>query len=193
MDGNWEGELVVRRSDNGAPVFRAHFPGETVPYVTRTACGTRWAVMHQPKAPSIEANVPPAWVSIWAWPFSAPMQCIEFAGERIEGAAIAPDGEHLCFFTLQTLSLMRLSDARLVASVPAVCLRRVVWAPDGREIACIRSEGVELRSAPALDLLEKSALAYACDAVYSQDGSLLALGSWEAGLLAARKDRVVEA
>lgn len=186
VDGSWCGDLTVRRADGGEVVFHARFPHEQISHVSCTACGGYWATVHRPKKGASEQVRPLAWVSIWTWPFSTPVRRIRFAGEHIGGAALAPDGRHLCLFGWQTLSLMRLSDEQLVASVVTEGVRSVQWAPDGGEIACVRRDGVDFRSAPALDLLETIALDYACDIAYSPDGSLLAFGSWQAGRLVVR-------
>jgi WD40 repeat protein len=62
------------------------------------------------------------------------------------------------------------------------------WSPDSQEFATIRKNSVVFYDAATLLARRSIDLQFASDIAYSPDGSLVALGSWEAGVLFEREN-----
>jgi hypothetical protein len=134
-------------------------------------------------------------VHVRRWPFAEHQERKLEIGEAAETVALDARGR----LAIQTRSGVAVHDAgsgtRLgVHELGLIGAAGVAWAPDG-ELAAVQSSleaeafGTKTVVGMAGDTLEPRwvlELPYACAAAYSPSGALLALGSWEKGLVARR-------
>jgi WD40 repeat protein len=186
VDGSWNGEIMVRSAATGNVAFHREFPGEMITRVTRSAGCDRWYFLHQPKSISRDLPFEPAYVSVWEWPFTSPTYLRNLVDGRIHSISISPDGERICIVGQDVISVMSLAEKRILASTQYTFGGTAFvaeWSPDSREIATVQDEQFVFYFATNLEKRKTVELQFASDVAYSPDGTLIALGSWEAGKL----------
>lgn len=189
VDGSWNGRFTVRSATSGKVVFQKEFPGEMITKIASSTKGDRWFVVHQPKAVSREASLGPAYISIWTWPLTSPAEFLKSTESAINALSVSPDGRHICMVGHDSISVMTLAERRIVCSVPykfGGTAFVAKWSPDSREIATIQGHSFVFYDASTLEKRKSIELQYASDIAYSPDGSQIALGAWESGLLIDR-------
>ena len=191
VDGSWSGQLTVRSATSGEILLRKDFPREMITCVARTTSGDKWFVVHQPKAVEDNKPPPPAYISVWSWPFSSPLDHVMYRENTIKAIAVSPDDTRLCVLGYDSLAVLRLKDKKVVSSAPHTyggTQYVAAWAPDGQEIATVEKHSVSFYAPETMKRAHTIELQYACDVAYSPDGMLVALGSWSSGMLLNRTD-----
>jgi hypothetical protein len=189
VDGSWCGHFTVRSATSGEVVFQKIFPGEMILKIARSNDHDTWFVAHQPIAISQNSSPAPAYISVWAWPFSVPTDFLKPSENRINGFAVSPDGLRICVVGNDTISVMELAEKRHVASAPynfGGAGFAMNWSPDSQEIASVQMNSCVFYDPSTLEKRRSIELQYASDIAYSPDGNLLALGAWDAGVLVMR-------
>jgi WD40 repeat protein len=189
VDGSWGGHLTVRSATSGSVVFQKTFPGEMITKIAHSSHNDTWFVVHQPTAISDDQSPAPAYISVWGWPMDAPVDFLKSSENCINAISVSPDGRHLCVVGHASIAVMNLAEKRFVGSVPYNFGGTgfvTNWSPDSREIASVQRNSCVFHDASTMEKLKSIELQYASDIAYSPDGNLLALGSWEAGMLITR-------
>lgn len=193
VDGSWNGHLTVRSATSGKVVFQKEFSGEMIIKITRSSGGDRWFVVHQPKATSRESSLDPAYITIWAWPFTSPVGLVRPTENSINAISVSPDNRHICIVGNSSMSVMELAEKRIVCSAPYNYGGTgfvATWSPDSKEIATVQQDSFIFYDASTLELRRSIEVQFASDIAYSPDGKQLALGSWKSGLLIDREKSV---
>lgn len=191
VDGSWNGQLTVRSATSGKVSFQKTFPGEMIKKIVHSDHDGRWFVVHQPKSTSHDLTKALPYVSIWAWPFDSPVDILRPSANFINEIAASPDGRSLGIVGHDLISVMDLAEKRFVGSVPfhhGGTGFAMNWSPDSQEFATIQKNSVVFYDAATLLQRRSIDLQFASDIAYSPDGSLVALGSWEAGVLIEREN-----
>jgi WD40 repeat protein len=189
VDGSWNGHLTVRCARSGKVVFQKTFPGEMIKKVAFSDQDGKWFVVHQPRATSHDLPPAPAYVSVWAWPFDSPVDILMPSEAWLNEIAVSPDGKRMGFIGHNTISVMDLAEKQFSASIPfryAGGGFALSWSPDSREFSTIQKNSVVFYDATTLVERMSVEVQFASDIAYSPDGSLVALGAWEAGMLIER-------
>lgn len=190
VDGSWKGQLTVRSATTGTISFQKVFPGEMITRIARTAGGNKWFVVHQPKAVANDRPSPAAYVSVWNWPFTEPVDILHSLESKIKAVAVSPDETRLCLIGYDSVAVMCLTDKKFMASAQYVYGGTgfvATWSPDSQEIAVVEKHSVGFYSASTMEKRQVIELQHASDVAYSPDGSRLALGSWSSGTLIERE------
>jgi len=193
VDGSWKGLITVRSAISGKLVFQKEFPDEMITKIVRSRRGDRWFVVHQPKAVSREASPGPAYFSIWTWPLSSPVEIIKSTESAINGFAVSPDERQVCIVGQDTFSLMDLAEKRIVCSAPykfGGTAFIAKWSPDSKVLATVQEHSFIFYDAATLEKRESIECQFASDIAFSPDGSRMALGAWESGMMLGRENVV---
>jgi hypothetical protein len=179
---SWRGDLVVRDTETGGILLHEHEEGRQISELTCSPDRERFVLL------SNALEGPRLYVR--RWPFS------EHAARELP---IAGPADKVALDASGRLAVQRYSSLGVYDVETGVLLaereagenggRGVAWAPDG-ELAAVESsfatntivglDGATLQPRWSIEL------PYACAAAYSPSGALLALGSWEKGLVARR-------
>ena len=191
VDAGWDGGLAVRALPSGKVQFKKTFRNRMLPHL---ACDARRELYVFHRHATSEKPVGPAdELVLRRWPFDAHPE-VSIAGDWAMDVAVtpSPDGRRLGVAQRDRLSVV---DVATGATLAARALDdgvsvdiSVAWSPDGALLACIESQQVSFFDAATLARRARHALAYASDVAFSPDGRLVALGSWEKGVVMAVGD-----
>jgi WD40 repeat protein len=191
VDGSWTGELTVRSTQSGDIAFRKVFPGEMITRVTTTVKGDTWLVVHQPRTMTRDKPPTSAYVSLWNWPFTSPYDHVMSHENAIKAVALSPDAKGLCLVGDDSIGVMSLLSKAFVCLAPYSYSGTqfvATWSPDGQQIATVQENSFVFYVAQTMEKLYSIESSRASDVAYSPDGTLLALGSWNSGVLVNRSD-----
>jgi WD40 repeat protein len=186
VDGSWNGVLTHRRVRDGAILSRKHFPGEMITRVTHDRSRQIWLVEHSPKVRAGENIPPPAYLSIWHWPFlPGTARTIAF-GRHIQSATLSPDGSRFCFIEKwdeRRVHIARLSDGQVLASgIPLEAGgtgNELAWSDDGRHVAAVSGGAFEFFRASDLAVVGRVPSQYPASMAFLPGGEEIVLGSWD--------------
>ena len=159
--------------------------------VRRIAGDEKWIVLHQPKS-GRENVAPPNYLTVWTWPFSSPIDRLTLRSSYTFSVTPCPNASRLCVVDFDFVSVLRLSDWKVLA----VASHRfsgghfaTAWSPDGREVAITKARSFDFYDSNTLKRRRTIKAEYPSDVAYSPDGALLALGTWNMGVVMEATDR----
>ncbi len=190
VDGSWNGRLFVRRASTGGIEFAQDFPGEMITRIHSAKEGQLWVVEHSPVATTSNLPLAPDYFSLWSWPFRV-NSCLFFPRRIsfVRLSAVTRDGSLLAVVhgtPPVTLAVYRMSDGTEAGSVSIEAGgmgNGLSWSPDGRYIGLAQSKGAVVYEADKLKPVRDFSVPYASDIAFATQGNLLAIGSWQAGLV----------
>jgi WD40 repeat protein len=185
IDGSWKGRIDVRRVTDLQPTLSQVFEGCMVADASASRGRTVWAFVvskiGNPPDPDHDQ------VLFRPWPLDA-----KGARPRMDHlpalccARLSPDGKRLAVIQKWTkLSVFDLETNTTTAMTKLESAARaaLTWSPDGKLLGTVQKGRWTLHASD--DLREVGSLAdlYPCALDFSPDGSLIALGSWERGVV----------
>jgi len=191
VDGSWDGCLRVRQAIRGQTVFEETFPQEMICAVHRDGAGQRWIVEHQPITPPSEKLAPPAYFSVWEWPFRKKMHSVlPCRFDHLYSSALSHDGAFLAVVRGGNSAVMEvhgLPNASLQRALPinvggtASALR---WSPDGKWLGSVQRNRTAIYRIPELSCVAEFPLSYPSDISFCPELNVVALGDWQQGFVA---------
>jgi WD40 repeat protein len=184
VQGSWGGDLVVREIEHRTVVFTERNPGEMIQAI---ACNPdRDAYVY------CVTRMDHAIVRVRSWPFEGDRgeDVVRLDGSESRVKALALDAAgHLALRTRAAVSVWELEGPARLADRDvgeSGTQEDVAWSRD-EEVATTGSEGAKMKQATGFsDRLEQRwsvAVPYACSLDYSPSGQLIAIGSWERGVV----------
>jgi len=191
-DGSWEGWLRVRRAADGEVIFQQQFPDEMITSVHRDGTGNCWVIEHQPKTRPRENFSPPAYFSVWEWPFwQKARSVLPYRIHHLRSSALSHDATHLAIVRQgnpTVLEIYRVPEPALLGAVSIAIggtPTTLRWSPDGRWLGSTQENRTVIYRLPQLSIAAEFPLSYACDVAFCSDLKLVVLGDWEQGLVTA--------
>jgi WD40 repeat protein len=186
IDGSWKGRIDIRRVTDLQPISSQVFEGHMISDASASGDRTAWAfVVSKIGAPH---NPEHDYVLLRSWPFDAKGPLGRVDGlPGIGCARLSPAGNRLAVIQKWiTLSVFDLETNTITATTKlesAATFAALTWSPDGKILGTVQEGRWTLHASD--DLREVGALAgpYPCALDFSPDGSLIALGSWERGVV----------
>jgi WD40 repeat protein len=176
IDGSWEGRMDVRSVTNLEPTFSEGFEGCMVSDASASGDRTVWAFVVRDH------------VLFRRWPLDAKGSLQRMVPlPALCCARLSPDGNRLAVIQKWiTLSVFDLKTNAITATTKlesAATFAALTWSPDGKLLGTVQEGRWTLHVSD--DLKQVGALAgpYPCALDFSPDGSLIALGSWERGVV----------
>lgn len=112
---------------------------------------------------------------------------------NIKDVAVSPDGARLCMLGYDSIAVLRLADKQLIASAAyryGGTQFVATWSPDGEEIATVQKDSFVFYVADTMETRRTIEMQYASDVSYAPDGTMMALGSWNSGVLIERSPTI---
>jgi dipeptidyl aminopeptidase/acylaminoacyl peptidase len=189
VNASWGGLLEILDVSSGASVAQQRFPREMITAVHRSLSGSRWVILHSPKATVDDCPPEPDYISIWegALPIGAPM-LVRTGLRFIRDSALHPSGERIAVVHGASPASLALVDVAtgVVSATRQVeyggTTNELAWSPGGRELAVIEREAVRIYDG-RLEPLREMSLVYPCSVAYAPNGRRLAIGSWKNGVV----------
>ncbi|MEW6077586.1 MAG: hypothetical protein AB1724_07235 [Thermodesulfobacteriota bacterium] len=188
--GSWDGDLFVYNRATCACIYKTNFDNAmitciTYSSVTKTfffAIQNKWSKDNPKLSHSIVYN---------RLPFSdAGFQKIDEHKGTIKELRISNDGKKLAILGNRKkndqLIVQDITTNKAIASrdiKPSGTPNKFCWSPDDSVIAFTGDHQVTVFDSLKLKPIGFIPLQYACDVLFSPDGSFLAIGSWEKGLV----------
>jgi len=192
IDGTWNGRLFVRRSDSGRVEFRQDFRHEMIRAVHSANQGAVWVINHGPKATSDTDPPPPAHFSIWQWPFEKNSFATFSQGSPfVRRSALTSDGRFLALVygtKVMTLAVYDMEKGKEIASSTVETGgtgSALNWSGDGAYLGSVQAHKVTVYSADRLTKVFEYPLPYASHIAFSPLNDLVAIGSWQGGVVMA--------
>jgi WD40 repeat protein len=189
VDGSWAGRVLVRRALSGRIEFSADFPGEMISGVHRDANGDTWVIEHHPKATSQTVSPAPAYFSVWRWPFTRASIIAPARVPFARTSALTSDATQLAVVHGAPPTALAIFDI-VDGTLSAQCNIRsggtgsaLAWSPRADFLGSVQDGKVTIYRADSLEPFREFALPYPCDIAFSPDGRLVAIGSWQSGLV----------
>jgi WD40 repeat protein len=188
VDASWDGRILVRSALSGRIEFLAEFPGEMITEVHRDAKGGTWVFNHHPKWISETESGRPHYFSIWDWPFthgSVITPPVPFTNT----SALTSDAVRLavvCGHAPAELAIFDIANGVPSARCSFSCGgtgSALAWSPKADFLGSVQAGKAVVYRAGSLELFREFVLAYPSDVAFSPDGRLVAVGSWESGLV----------
>jgi WD40 repeat protein len=186
IDGSWKGRIDVRRVTSLQPTLSQVFEGCMVADASASGGRTVWAFVvskiGNPHDPDHDH------VLFRPWPLDA-----KVARQRMDHlpaiccARLSPNGKRLAVIQKWTkLSVFDLETNTITATTKlesAATFTALTWSPDGKLLGTVQEGRWTLHASD--DLREVGSLAgpYPCAVNFSPEGTLIAFGSWERGLV----------
>ena len=192
IDGSWNGHLRLLDSSNGGLVNEELSEGSMVKSLTSDAQRRLFAYVKQPKVADRVSRLPFSQVVTRRWPFVENPEVEVPVGEHSVGSiSLSPDGSRLALLQMNaaaafSLEIIDLLEGRALASQrvdPGGTNRSLAWSPDGLKLACVEKGQVSVFDAVSLDRVARHVDTYPCFVEFSPDGSSIAMGSWERGVV----------
>ena len=191
VDGSWAGWLRVRQSSDGKTVFEEQFPHEMIRAVHRDASNQRWIVEHQPKVRPSEKFAPPAYFSLWEWPFrTKTFSVLPYRIGLLCSSALSTDGRHLALVRRDTSTVLEVcgvpSETPLWTAPISVSGTgsALSWSPDGSLLASVQEKKIAVYRVPGLSRIAEFALEYPADIAFCPMFKSVELAYWQQGLVA---------
>jgi WD40 repeat protein len=193
VDASWSGELALLEASTGEKQWSRSHPGEMLPEVHSADGGRLWIVRHSPRATTATLPPDPDYLTVWTHPFgSHPDKGIEPGRRFVRGSALSRDGTRLALVhgaPPTTIAVLDVEHGIVLrtCSVQGERLREVLaWSIDGQLLAVVRDTRVTFCD-ENLGVVGVVELDYPSSVAFSPDGRLVALGSWEQGILVETK------
>jgi WD40 repeat protein len=185
VTGSRGGDLVVRDAETGDVVLH-----ERAAWITGIACSPNRKLFGISRYAEHESAI-----ELRCWPFSDHDGRQLLVGAPVGEVALDAAGR-IAASTRSGVAIYHASNGSLLRRGAAEhsSVGGLAWAPDGELVAVDRFDntvlGMDDQTLTPTWTLE---LPYACAAAYSRSGALLALGSWERGIVASRTGAVTTA
>jgi WD40 repeat protein len=189
VDGSWDGRILVRRALSARIEFSAEFPGEMIAGVHCDAKGDTWVFEHHRKATSQTASPAPCYFSVWRWPFNHGSVILPAQVPFARTSALTSDATRLAVVhgaPPTELTIFDIVDGTLSAHCnihSGGTGSALAWSPKADFLGSVQDGKVIIYRAESLKPFRDFALAYPSDIAFSPDGRLVAIGSWESGLV----------
>jgi WD40 repeat protein len=190
VDGSWGGCLRVRDANRGEIVFEEKFPQEMICAICRNATGQRWYIEHRPIARPSENRAPPAYFSLWEWPFQRETcSVLPCRFDHLYSWSLSHDGAYLAVVrraSADVLELYSASNATLLGTVPVApggTGAAIRWAPDGGLLGSVQDNRTAIYRIPDLLCVAEFPLPFPSDIAFCRQLQLAALGDWQQGIV----------
>lgn len=194
LDGSWDGVVELLDAETVTRRSRHEFPGEMISDIHHDSLRGIFMIRQQPKAHAPDQPPAPSYFSVWA-PLSSDGPNHEVRPEvlHVGSSALSQDGSLLALLSTPEKCL------RVVDSGTGSILARreldsksgygnLRWSPQGL-LASVQRGAVRFYS-PDLTLLGDLEVEQPADVDFSPDGRLVAIGSWEEGVLATLQEAI---
>jgi WD40 repeat protein len=187
IDGSWDGRIEVRSLSNLQRVW-TQLVGYMVIDVSASFDRTLWA---------FTIKDTPDHVLLRRWPFDRRKRVRRLEIRSPSCARVSPDGTRLAVIHEWhgTLSVFDLKANDIVATFTQKNIgthSELAWSPDGRLLGTTQDGQWKVYSADRLCEIGSLPGPFPCAIEFSPDGSLLALGSWERGLVVPLAQMLVQ-
>lgn len=191
IDGSWAGLATVRAARSGRITWRQEYPDEMIVWVAASRRAASWFSHHQLKSTDDSGRRRgESYYQRHLWP---PQECLPermpIDLENIVASALHPDADRLGVVFGRRENTLAILDV----ATAALRWRRSVaiggsgvnlnWSGCGGFVSSVQKDRIAVYDGETGDEVFAQSLAYPCDAAFSPDGSLLALGSWQDGLV----------
>lgn len=194
VQGSWNGDLLVRATESGEVVLHEREPGRMISHLACSPDGKLFAYVSSTEREDI--------VRLRRWPFDEnppeDAMVLSGAGASVEALALSLNG-HLAIRQIEELSVWDIEsneriaqrDEQISGTDEALC-----WSPEN-QLAATETDAPEQDKVtgltPSLQEQWNVDVPYACAIDYSPSGSLIAIGSWEDGMVLRTSDQVATA
>lgn len=179
VDTSWKGDLLIRDATTGET--RLHERHRSVGKLCATPDRRLWAYIRSRSPDRVD-------LCLRRWPFDEHEPTVYRPPAAATSLALSPDGSQLIAAAYQSVEILELPDRAgapvgVVATWPTAISGtgdHVAWSADGESVAYAGG-----RSAVVFDTALRgrwsATFPYACDAAFSPDSALFALGDWSKG------------
>lgn len=180
VEGSWNGDLLVRSSQTGAVLFHEHEQGSMIGEMAWTADRASIVyVVHYKQGMQREAEL-----RVRPYPFRADPCVVATLGDALPHAVAVNDemvaavsiGPEVVLFELKTGTIQARRD------VGPNGARGLAWWPKNHTLILVDSNAAT-GVGPELNDLWRIPVPYGCAVSCSSDGAVVAVGSWQRGLL----------
>ena len=197
VDGSWSGLLTARALKTSELSTWDRYDGTLIISLCSTTDRALFAYVVEPIAKNRIDPPEPSLIVVRRWPFH------QFEGEiiqkewsHVQAIALSPQGDRLAVLqmhksgksTLEVHSLNGDLKVHAQSVSPGGTNRSLAWSPDGTTIACVESDQISLFDSATMSRVAKQSAPYPSHVEFSPNGELLAIGSWEQGLVVRIED-----
>ncbi len=192
IDTTWNGLLRLLDSSTGELV---HEELSDRVMIKSMACDSRrmlFAYVRQPKVADRVSRTPFSHVVTRSWPFvDHPEVELSVGDHYVDVVSLSPDGSKLAVLQMNcsaefSLKIVDLLEGSAIASRgvdPGGTNRSLAWSPDGSRLCCVEKGQLSVFDSTSLQYVSRHVDAYPCYVEFSPDGSRIAIGSWEKGIV----------
>lgn len=187
VDGTWDGRLLVRYAGSGRVVLKAHWAGEMITGIGCSMDGNQWIVCHNPKVTTHDKPPADCYFSRLSWPFDD--------GEGVTlptrlpfvlSFAVAPDGRTIAVVHHTSLFIIGVEGGNVVVSLDMAIGgggRSLNWSPEGTLLGVVQDGRIIFYNCKTWAEVGMYSVEYASSVAFSPDGDLVAIGSWNSGMV----------
>jgi len=192
VDAGWDGLLAVRELPAGRLAFAQPHKEVMIEWLACDPARERYAYVHH--SMSDDDPTPPNKLVLRRWPFDTHPDVVLPVDSELHDAALAfsPDGRRLAINSDGRLLVVDADSGATLAQRTVAEMRgtgmAVAWSADGAALACVEEDQISFFGTGTLARHARHRVAYACDVAFSPDGRLVAMGSWENGVVMAVAD-----
>jgi hypothetical protein len=183
VDGTWDGELLVHEVKKGKVVFQQQVEG--ISCILSINHGKQWLIIHRPKTRAGENWPPPAYMTVWNWPFGKqkPKRLKpEFARGAASAAATA-DGTYLAVDVYRVddnFVIVDLKKEKVVKSSTvefASSNKKLNWSNDSKWLGTVEDDKFVVYKAGKFGIAAEYPLRGATQVAFSPRKDCIGLGS----------------
>ena len=197
VDGSLNGSLTVRNLNTAELSVQDRHIGTSIVSLCSTADRMLFAYVAQPISKNRIDPPQPSYIVLRRWPFDLhEAEIIQGNWGYVLAISLSPNGGKLAVLRIHksgefTLAVHGLSGDLKVQSRTVLwggTNYSLAWSPNEATIACVESGQISLFDSTTMSPVAKQSVPYPSHVEFSPNGELLAIGSWEQGLVVRVQD-----
>lgn len=197
IDGSWSGLITAHDLKTSELSTWDRHDRTLIISLCSTTDRALFAYVLQPIAKNRIDPPEPSRIVLRRWPFDRhEAEVIQSNWSYVLAISLSPDGGKLAVLQIHksgefTLGVHSLSGDLKVQSrsvLPSFTNHSLAWSPDGATVACVESGQISLFESATMSRVAKQSAPYPSHVEFSPSGELLAIGSWEQGLVVRVQD-----
>jgi WD40 repeat protein len=192
IDGSWDGSLRLIDCSTSEVVHQEFSPGTMIKSLTGDSQRRLFAYVRQPKVPDPVSRLPFSHLVIRRWPWvGEPEVEVPIGDSYVAAISLSPEGSRLASLQMNAAAAYNLKviDLRSGCALadrsvdPGATNWSIAWSPDGTKLGCVEKGQVSVFDAASLERVARHVDAYPCCIEFSPDGTCIAMGSWQKGVV----------
>ncbi|MDZ7813492.1 MAG: WD40 repeat domain-containing protein [Ideonella sp.] len=192
IDGTLDGYLRLIDCSTSEVVHQEFSQGIVIQSLTGDSQRRLFAYVRQPKVPDPVSRLPFSHLVIRRWPWVGEPEVEVPIGESyVVAISLSPDGGRLASLQMNAAAAytLKVIDLRSGCALADRGVDRgatnwsIAWSPDGTKLGCVEKGQVSVFDAASLERVARHVDAYPCWVEFSPDGTSIAMGSWQRGVV----------